>query len=63
MSFGRRWFLGKAAAAPGAAWAASSSRPASAVEKALAAGLADVRLFNAHEHLIPEKERVSPKFP
>ena len=59
MGFGRRWFLGNAAAAPGAAWAASSSRPASAAEKAVAAGLADVRLFNAHEHLIPEKERVS----
>ena len=59
MGFGRRWFLGNAVTAPGAAWAANSSRRVSAVEKSLAAGLADVRLFNAHEHLIPEKERVS----
>ncbi len=53
MNFGRRWFLGSAAAAPGAAWAA-----APAVEKHLAAALEDVRLYNVHEHLIPERERV-----
>ncbi len=56
MNFGRRWFLGGAAAVPGAAWTASPA--ASAVEKDLAAELDKVWLYDVHEHLIPERERV-----
>lgn len=60
MNLHRRRFLGATAAAPGAAWSAESPRPgSSALEKSLLSKLAEVRLFNVHEHLIPEKERVA----
>lgn len=60
MNFRRRWFLGSAAAAPAAGWAASPGRQAaSPLEKSLAAALAKIGLYNTHEHLIPEQERVS----
>lgn len=41
---------------PGAAWAASPAVPA--LEKDLAAELGKVRLYDVHEHLISEQERV-----
>ena len=60
MNIRRRWFLGAAGAAPGASWSADSPRPgASALEKSLLSKLAEIRLFNVHEHLIPEKERAA----
>ncbi len=60
MRFGRRWFLGGAAAAGSARYTFGAARPgASALEKDLAAQLEKVGLFDAHEHLIPEKERCS----
>lgn len=59
MAFLRRWFLGGAAAAP-AVWGAGTARPgASAFEKSLLKALEELRLFNVHEHLIPERERVA----
>ena len=48
MNFGRRGFLG------GAAWAASH-------RTALGAGLESLGLYNVHEHLIPERERVAQR--
>ncbi|MFB3829590.1 MAG: amidohydrolase family protein [Bryobacteraceae bacterium] len=58
VNFGRRWFL-SGAVAPAASWAANPA--ASAMEKSLAAELDKIRLYNVHEHLIPEQERVSQR--
>ncbi len=57
MDFQRRWFLKSAAASPASALA---MRPAaSPLVKSLATALEKVRLYNTHEHLIPEKERLA----
>jgi hypothetical protein len=56
MSFGRRRFLSGAAAVPGAAFAAAPA--ASAIAGDLAAELGKVRLYDVHEHLLSEQERV-----
>jgi uncharacterized protein len=59
MKFGRRWFLGSAAAGAAARPGAGAPHPAaSALAKSLAAELDKVRLFDVHEHLIPEKDRI-----
>lgn len=60
MRFGRRWFLGSAAAGAAARPSAGAPRQgASGFEKSLAAELDRLQLFNVHEHLIPEKERLA----
>lgn len=52
MEFERRWFLAQGTAAGIAA-------PDSTMARGLAEALDRVRLFNTHEHLLPEKQRVA----
>jgi hypothetical protein len=60
MDFHRRWFLGYAAAAPAAVGQGGRvGTPQSGLAKELESAMAGVKLFNTHEHLLPERERVS----
>ncbi len=59
MRLGRRWFLGHVPAAATVAPAAGrAATPASALEGRLLDALDQLRLFDTHEHLIPESMRV-----
>lgn len=59
MKLGRRWFLGHAPAAAAVAPAGGrAAAPASALAARLLAALDQIRLFDTHEHLIPESVRV-----
>jgi len=57
MKLGRRSFLGQGAAVAGTA-GAPRLFPASALARDLMTELDQVRLYDSHEHLIPEKQRV-----
>lgn len=59
MDFHRRWFLGCAAVAQSAAAQARRAGPSSGLTKDLESAMAGVKLFNTHEHLMPERERTS----